>query len=393
MPQHSSSAEKVFGNDDLLTKILACLPLKPLFQFKSVSKRWLSLIIDPHLARCRNPDPSLVSGLFLLSSMRRCNSKLNFIPLRNHENPLDDAHLGGLTSIPGLSSMRILNSCHGLLCCCSYSKADPGNFKYHVLNPATKQFISLPEPHTCLKGLNLAFDPARSPHYKVVCIWSAVSVVPTEPRYHQIEIYSSETGSWRASGEPFEADQSTQFLGGVYWNGAINWFSTMGNSLYFKVEEEHLGTMPMPPILEEDWTGRKFRYYGESRGHLHLVEMYDPVIQIKVYEMERNYSGWFVKYHIDVGAVGDAFPEMMRELSWHPISLAILSIVRGEKEDDSFLVLHIPGKIIRFHLADKTFEMICDVAPEHCDGDGMIEDSLRYFWLHAFQYIESLSCV
>ena len=217
----SSSIEKVADDDDLLTEILIRLPVKSLLQFKSVSKRWFSLIINPHFVRCRNPDPSLVSGLFFYSSMRRSNPVLNFIPLLNDRNPADDDdQFKALTTFPGPSGKGILSSCRGLLCCSSYCQTDiKGNydFQYYVLNPTTKQLTLLPEPRANLKGLSLAFDPSKSPHYKVVCVWS---IKPYQNGcYDQIEIYSSETGSWRTSGEPFTTEDNAQFLGGVYWNG------------------------------------------------------------------------------------------------------------------------------------------------------------------------------
>ncbi|GMP23910.1 hypothetical protein CsSME_00001350 [Camellia sinensis var. sinensis] len=152
----------------------------------------------------------------------------------------------------------------------------------------------------------------------------------------------------------------------------------------------------MPPIPHGDWKGRQFRYYGESNEHLHLVIIYGPRIQFDVYEMERDYFGWFVKYCVDLGSVGAAFSQMMQRLSWDPMyySFAILSLVREEKDDeDSFMVLHVPGKILRYNLGDKSFEKICDVGDAHCDGNGMIEDSLMYFWFHSFQCIEFVSCI
>ncbi|KAF5959111.1 hypothetical protein HYC85_000320 [Camellia sinensis] len=81
----------------------------------------------------------------------------------------------------------------------------------------------------------------------------------------------------------------------------------------------------------------------------------------------------------------------MQRLSWDPMyySFSILSLVREEKDDeDSFMVLHVLGKILRYNLGDKSYEKICDVGDEHCDGKGMIEYSLMYFWFHAFHYIE-----
>ncbi|CAL5364119.1 unnamed protein product [Camellia sinensis] len=384
MPVHSSPIDKVAANDDILTQILIKLPVKSLMRFKSVSKHWLSLIVNPHFARCRNPNSSFVSGLFLYSSKRRRNPELNFIPLQNNENPSDDGddvYLAPLTTIPSLSGKEIFSSCHGLLCCSSYSNLE-GDYqlRYHILNPTTKQFMSLPQPRDGHKGFNLVFDPSRSPHYRVVGVWRVdcddlvLSVDSDQNKlYYQIEIYSSETGSWRACAEPFTANRNSQFHSGVYWNGAINWFNTFGDSLYFNMEDERVRTIPMPPIPHGDWKGRPFGYYGESNDHLHFVEIYNPRIQFDVYEIERDYSGCFVKYHVDLGSVGAAFPQMMQRLSWNPMyySFAILSLVREKKDDDSFMVLHIPGKILRYNLGDKSFEKICDVGAEHCDDAGI----------------------
>ncbi|GMP23909.1 hypothetical protein CsSME_00001349 [Camellia sinensis var. sinensis] len=117
-------------------------------RFKSVSKHWLFFITNPYFAHCRNPNSSSVFGLFLYSSMRRRNAELNFIPLQNNKILSDDndyVYLTPLTTIPSLSGKGILSSCRGLLCCSSYSNLEGGDyqFRYHILNPTTKQFKSL----------------------------------------------------------------------------------------------------------------------------------------------------------------------------------------------------------------------------------------------------------
>ncbi|KAK9286946.1 hypothetical protein L1049_015354 [Liquidambar formosana] len=65
---HSPAAETVAGNGDLLSEILLRLPVRSLMRFESVSKKWLSLISDPHFAqdhtRRHNPN-SDSSGLLL----------------------------------------------------------------------------------------------------------------------------------------------------------------------------------------------------------------------------------------------------------------------------------------------------------------------------------------
>ncbi|KAK4359944.1 hypothetical protein RND71_022173 [Anisodus tanguticus] len=47
-------------------------------------------------------------------------------------------------------------------------------------------------------------------------------------------------------------------------------------------------------------------------------------------------------------------------------AMAVLDVVRGEKEDDSLLVLHIPEMVIlRYNLVDKSFHMLCDFDGGH----------------------------
>lgn len=45
---------------------------------------------------------------------------------------------------------------------------------------------------------------------------------------------------------------------------------------------------------------------------MHLVEIYSPcVTKFNVYEMERDYCRWFVKYSVDLDAITVSFLEMI----------------------------------------------------------------------------------
>ncbi|KAL5810784.1 hypothetical protein ACOSQ4_027352 [Xanthoceras sorbifolium] len=127
--------------------------------------------------------------------------------------------------------------------------------------------------------------------------------------------------------------------------------------------------MAMPNTFDGDFR-RRFGYFGESRGHMHLNEIYGPCTALfNVYEMERDYSGWMVKYQVDLLTISAAFPEMVRRL----------------------LLVHIPNKAIRYNFKDKSFKKIHEFAPV-----GMaikVESILEYRWCHAFQYIETLAYV
>lgn len=256
--------------------------------------------------------------------------------------------------------------------------------KFYIYNPTTKQFITLPplyDPGAMrLAGVHLAFDPSISHVYRVVCIHYCAHY-----DHCQILIYSSETKHWRVSGAPFEPPLSINFRTGVYWNGAIHWFSQWGTALYFDLNKELVQEIPMPPVPDDfDETG--IRHFGECGGHLHLVEICTTsMTKFNVYEMERDHSGWFVKFKVNLNEVAKTYLKIERyhnEDGFYIDPFTVLYVVRGEEEHDSYLVLHVPKKIIRYNLTSKTHEEICDV-------DVPFSFGLPY----AFQYIESLAPV
>ncbi|KAL3835640.1 hypothetical protein ACJIZ3_010376 [Penstemon smallii] len=146
-----AAAEKVEGNNMLLTFILIRLPPKSVFRFRCVSKRWNNIITMTYFLRSysnanisRNKDGLINSGDQRL---------LAFIQLtREH---LDDrrrrlncnsgvAELISTLRVPReLETDYFFNSSNGLILCGSYSS------KYtclHVWNPLTQKRISLPRP-------------------------------------------------------------------------------------------------------------------------------------------------------------------------------------------------------------------------------------------------------
>ncbi|KAK1381502.1 hypothetical protein POM88_028246 [Heracleum sosnowskyi] len=79
---------------------------------------------------------------------------------------------------------------------------------------------------------------------------------------------------------------------------------------YFDLDQERLETMPSPPIgLRFGPTGRTL-HIGESRNHVHVTEIYASHNSLTVYEMKSDYSGWFLKYDIDLSPVAQVFPQM-----------------------------------------------------------------------------------
>ncbi|WCJ34682.1 F-box family protein [Euphorbia peplus] len=367
------TAEIIAGNDDILTEILFRLPAKSLLRFKSVSKHWLSLISSTHLSSLhtlRHPKPS-VSGLIYLDSP----SKMNLIPLNPSSPPSD-------LDCFNTHKMKILQSCNGLLLCSSFPEVGvPRSF--YISNPTTNQLFTLPSIPSVL-ALNLAFDPSISTTYKVICVSSST----VSASHYQINIYESDTRAWRLSGSPFQAPFAMVFGNGVFWNGAIHWINHAGNTLYFDVHTEIFGSFPAPPFTDR-WGKRRSRYFGQSGGHLHLIEIYEArSIKFDVYEMNKDYSEWIVRFHVDLEHLVEEFPEMvmsyMGDLDSVCYLFAVLSVVEEEDEDDSSLLIHIPGKFVSYNFNNKMFKIVSDFKSSN---------SLRFGLLHAYHYIQTLASV
>ncbi|KAJ0099781.1 hypothetical protein Patl1_20710 [Pistacia atlantica] len=341
--QASMSAEIIANNDDLLTEMLLCLPLKSLVKFKSVSKHWLSLISNPNFSLRFSLIPQPITGLF----MRGLSCKeYYFINLSSSPSPAPFKYLT-LGNNPSDFEITIRQSCNGLLLCSRSNSKKPDD--HYVYNPTTQEYTMLPPPPlgtgVCYFGFNLAFDPLKSPHYTIICVKNCNNF---EDDSYQIDIFSSKTRTWRLSRATFIVSYYASFTDGVYWNGSIHWINEQGPSLHFNIDKEEVQEMSVPPIPDGQYW-RSFYYLGVSRDHLHLIENYAPCAALfNVYEMENDYSGWFIKYRVDLRQAATTFPEMIRshinpEHIQH-YKISTICVVREENEEESYLVVHIPGK-------------------------------------------------
>ncbi|WOH11264.1 hypothetical protein DCAR_0830745 [Daucus carota subsp. sativus] len=377
----SSSNDPVISDDDLLSLILLRVPIPSVLQFKSVSKRWLSIIDTPRFSLLRNALPLRTSALFLLPpiSFYGVPDIIHFVPLDDHTHITSPFRNLTFLGDPGLlSKIRIVHSCGGLLLCSSGPLCTSlSEITEYIYNPTTNHLRTLPKHWPLHYGSALAFDPSKSPHYKVLICGSPPDL---STDHGQFQIYSSKTGSWRASGHPFNLTCKADKLAwrnSVFFNGCIHWISNLEYGCsYFNLDEERLHTMPRPPV------GQDF-FVGVSQNHLHVIEACPRDNSVQVYDMKYDYSGWLVKYKVDLSPVCQVFPEMYGNCSL----VKVLSLVRRENfKDDSFLVFKIPGKVIRYNIVDRTFKAIWDIpVPDpltSTPGD-----------FKAFQYIESLSYV
>ncbi|PRQ41260.1 putative F-box domain-containing protein [Rosa chinensis] len=114
-------------------------------------------------------------------------------------------------------------------------------------------------------------------------------------------------------------------------SGALHWIRgkrSVDNTklVHFNnLDEERLGSVAAASYHHLSKGEIVYRYFGESGGHLHLIDTYEySGNAFDVMEMGRDYSGWFVKYH------------------------------KGHPADEEVLMLHVPGKVVSYNLRSKT---------------------------------------
>lgn len=332
---------------DLLTEILLRSPAKSLIRFKCVAKNWLSLVSDPHFAynhSRRNPRPNPILGFYFYG-----RSGLKSVSFHGEQNLPPLPFVDALGCHENLTS--IVDSCNGLLLCENLDCAGKDFIaQYIVCNVSTQKYRVLPKPNgNSSKWINhkafLAFDPSKSPHYKVVL----VSYVPPPP--YEIDVFSLRTGCWEKVFAPHT------FHGrGAYWNGAIHWVGAVNCSRFDVDAEEMIVTpnRPLPKILSQD----KIRYLGECGGRLFLIQSRSrKVLGFRILEL---CGTWWGSYQVNLRPIISAFPEIETTFQFDVLSLSYVGDV--EKKEDFTLVLAIPGRIIAYNLHRKTCDVLCNLS-------------------------------
>ncbi|KAK9050730.1 hypothetical protein SSX86_030295 [Deinandra increscens subsp. villosa] len=231
----------------------------------------------------------------------------------------------------------------------------------------------------------MAFDPLKSPHYKILY----ARMAPPEHLFQaQIEIYSSETCNWSVCGDLLPYNHLQGFWGGIYWNGGIHWLryrldvedphitvtttpQTDGGIHWLKyrldVEHPYITVTPTPPTA----VGGVHKLF-ESGGCLFLLcTPVDSEMQLHIYEMCKRRLVWVEKYIVDVGDIMMKYRKTWMkkhhrrnyELEWLLICSRVQCIVIEKKEDDddSFLVVEIFGKIIQYKIVSKTIHKLYEL--------------------------------
>ncbi|KAG8372766.1 hypothetical protein BUALT_Bualt12G0101000 [Buddleja alternifolia] len=409
----SSAAEKVGGNEDVLIEILTLLPAKPLVRFKSVSKHWQALISAPyfsyshtqrHLGLRRQPTSFIFQGWGYQNT-----GKFYYF------NPTTQIFVPYCFDY---QYTKILQSAHGLLLL-EARNTQCGRKDYFVHNPTTRQSRNLfidnillcdkSKKRALISGLSLAFDPTRSPYYKVICM-RTIDNSRGGNRY-RADVYDSETHTWNSGGlggeAAFTAPSHAKFQNGIFWNNGIYWIRTsVPRSFYFDLDKGSLGTLA--GLLKTPWQRRpgkrtrpevpikdkeKKNYLMESNGKLHCLTIFSSheleENSLLIHEMSsdgnnnNNNFGWVEKYREIVN------PLVADELDGQ---VGVLGMVRGgeheeEDEESSFVLFHVSGKIFTYWFSSGSFKIL-DLTKHgiyKTHGDNALD--IRT----SFQFIESLA--
>ncbi|XP_062016382.1 F-box protein At5g07610-like [Rosa rugosa] len=448
----SAAAEAVANIEELLTQILVSVPLRSVARFMCVSKHWYSLISNLHTLK--NPKMSAFfsskTEAESFKSLPLGNPEIpsGWNPFTTFNDSFNDgSRLKIIQSCNGLFLCIPESREHR-----DFVPRKQHDLVY-VVNPTTNKFLALSSPTARFRSFvryALAFEPSKSPHYTLVCVTThyRYSFVEGEGKYHKIHIYSSKSGKWKHVIDiPFfqslydrcchpdlkkwhmDFDRRSR-EGSVYCNGAVHWirernaaelpfcceagkfFRQEADVLhYFDIGEERLrlvaATPPVPLVVENmpvedigsdlkipiEFPILVHRYFGECGGRLYLIDIYKHChTQFDVMEMERDYSGWFVKYHVDLNPVVMALPQH----DLNPFVILCLSREK-EKDDDEFgdsstiLLLHMPGKVISYNLMNKNFKTSIELANKNLYL--AIEDTSFRDEVDNYPYMESLACV
>ncbi|XP_073290577.1 F-box protein At5g07610-like [Primulina huaijiensis] len=254
--------------------------------------------------------------------------------------------------------------------------------KYYVCNPTSKNIRKLifkNKKKEMLSGLCLAFDPLKSPNYRVVCVKDKEDSLME----YIIKVYDSKDHAWSSLGLPFSDLPNTQFCNGIYLNNGIYWIKPRARSRFLDLGKGFVADLPTIIFPRRKMGESHKNYVLESNGHIHCVSLY---LQVKtksvlVFELAEDNSCWVQTFRADLSPISTVFPEM------NGAEFNVLGIVRGEKEEDSVVLLQFHHKIVFYRLSDGEFGLIFDLKMQ---GFGRY-CRLQFDRNHVFQLVETLA--
>ncbi|CAM0909978.1 unnamed protein product [Alopecurus aequalis] len=350
-PSSETAAEGL--TDDLLLEILPRVPAKSLCHFRCVSKHWRSLIDHPDL---RKKLPRTFAG-FLYST----TSTMNLVVETFLQSPVLLATVPGslcplistsLDFLPSHQRLDVLDCCNGLLLCRWYGvSAQIGEFNYVVCNPATEEWVALPDSsHGYRVSMTrLGFDPAQSSHFHVFELFEDLHMCPDPGRFGAA-VHSSETGRWvhEKFNQPFELpyrySEETVFVNSrLHFH--VSGYDGENPTKGIAAVDTEVGTWTNFGVPADDNHLGAFIQWSQGRMHYFTFCKDEGNVRLKVYVLQ-NYESkeWTLKHNVApfyiFGELDATFKWDLELVGIHP-ECNLIFFTRGDDRDTKLMCYYM----------------------------------------------------
>ncbi|XP_074274549.1 F-box protein At1g49990-like [Silene latifolia] len=304
--EESNESVSVFNrlSKELIIEILTRIPSKPLCRFKSVSKRFNSIISDPKFL------PLYVSRVSLPSSWFILDRNPQLVPESAHPTQfqlVDPPKISTCTINPKKLTpdptlwTQILQTSNGLILFSmmvhhprTQLRFNPNMLAYvimeeclFVVNPITSEWVGLSKPENCKLSPrpHVGFTTRVDPVSGLVTRFMAVEYRPAiESMYETLLCFVSDTGKWveKTANSMFDSrswksDGSFEFEGKLFWvdlsTGLITW-DVKDNDYFASVKSYEIAVcrfIPVP-VITSGLEGE--RWVGGGGGFIQFMEVF-----------------------------------------------------------------------------------------------------------------------
>ncbi|XP_071728096.1 F-box/kelch-repeat protein At3g06240-like [Rutidosis leptorrhynchoides] len=202
---------------DLIEAILVLLPPKSLGRFRSVSKRWYSLISSPEFIKTHiraytknNPNPNPTHFLYMESDESLYSLDIKHLYTQPIPATLTAKRLNFQEPL-----FEIRGSCNGLLL------ATDMDYNLHLVNPTTQKTLKVIGGESYGgKTYGFGYDSSTD-DYKVISI-SRMGIADSDIDTNIVRVYSLRNNSWNMLPN-FPYQQHNHYGSGVLLNNNLHW--------------------------------------------------------------------------------------------------------------------------------------------------------------------------
>nr|XP_017255538.1 PREDICTED: putative F-box protein At1g32420 [Daucus carota subsp. sativus] len=241
-------------SDDLITEILARVPVKSLLRFKSVSKTWLSLINHPAFLKSQLLHTLETNQTLILSRFKRYEENRFLLLDTDSRTALVDLNFPySRDEFSYVPTSSLVGSANGIVCV-AVDFVDLTT-RLYLWNPATRHSKVIPTFRDVRNdALGFGYDPVDR-DYKVVRVGAPPSFA---------EVYSCNTNVWSKVSDPVDVPRNADF--DVCVNGFLCGVGEHG-MMVFDLNKEVLNcAIKLPVIYGDDNDENDDDAYGYDAG-------------------------------------------------------------------------------------------------------------------------------